>query len=57
VQRRARRRPAGAGREQRDWHGCSLRSLLDGLRLVEVPAVAGEARDVDVPDDLPQEAR
>jgi CTP:molybdopterin cytidylyltransferase MocA len=39
------------------WHGCSLRSLLDGLRLVEVPAVAGEARDVDVPDDLPQEAR
>ena len=39
------------------WHGCSLRSLLDGLRLVEVPAVAGEAHDIDVPDDLPQEAR
>jgi len=38
------------------WHDCSLRSLLDGLRLVEVRAVAGEAHDVDVPDDLPQEA-
>lgn len=48
-------RERAASRE--DWHGCSLRSLLDGLRLVEVPAVAGEAHDIDVPDDLPQEAR
>lgn len=43
---------------RRDWHGHPLHALLAGLRLAEVPALAAEAHDVDVPHDLdPQEAR
>lgn len=37
----------------RDWTGASMRTLLAGLSLVEVPAIGDEARDVDVPSDLP----
>jgi molybdopterin-guanine dinucleotide biosynthesis protein A len=38
--------------ERHDWHGCSLHSLLGGLRLAEVSARAAEAHDVDFPHDL-----
>jgi molybdopterin-guanine dinucleotide biosynthesis protein A len=41
-----------------DWHGAPLRALLAGLALAEVPALAAEAHDVDIPRDLdPQETR
>ena len=33
-------------------HGLSMRQLLDGLRLVEVPAVGDETRDLDTWDDV-----
>lgn len=33
-------------------HGLSMRRLVQGLALAEVPAVAGEARDVDTWSDL-----
>jgi molybdopterin-guanine dinucleotide biosynthesis protein A len=33
-------------------HGLSMRALLAGLDLVEVPALAGESRDVDTWEDL-----
>jgi molybdopterin-guanine dinucleotide biosynthesis protein A len=33
-------------------HGLSMRSLVSGLRLAEVPALAWEARDVDTWEDL-----
>lgn len=48
----------GRAARQADWHGCSVHSLLAGLRLAEVAARAGEAHDVDFPHDLdePQEA-
>lgn len=36
----------------RDWHGASMRSLLDGLTLVEVAAVGSETLDLDEPDDV-----
>jgi molybdopterin-guanine dinucleotide biosynthesis protein A len=39
---------AGAGRE----HGLPMRRLVEPLRLVEVPAVGDEARDVDTWADL-----
>ena len=35
-----------------EQHGLPMRRLVDDLRLVEVPAVAGETRDVDTWDDL-----
>lgn len=35
-------------------HGIAVRRLLAGLRLVEVPAVGAEARDVDTWEDLLQ---
>ena len=37
---------------RRDEHGLAVRRLLGPLRLVEVPAVGGEARDVDTWEDL-----
>lgn len=37
----------------RSWSGASMRTLLAGLCLVDVPAIGDEARDVDVPSDLP----
>jgi molybdopterin-guanine dinucleotide biosynthesis protein A len=43
-----RARPADRAAE----HGLPVRRLLDPLRLVEVPARSGEARDVDTWDDL-----
>lgn len=41
-------RPADRAAE----HGLPVRRLLDGLRLVEVPSVGDEARDIDTPEDL-----
>jgi hypothetical protein len=41
-------RPAAPGRE----HGLPMRRLVAGMRLVEVPAVGDEARDVDTWADL-----
>ncbi|CAN5151097.1 MAG: molybdenum cofactor guanylyltransferase [Nocardioidaceae bacterium] len=38
---------------QRDWTDASMRTLLAGLSLVEVPARGHEAHDVDAPSDLP----
>ena len=35
-----------------DQHGLSMRRLVADLRLAEVPALPGEARDVDTWDDL-----
>ena len=35
-----------------EQHGLPMRSLVDGLRLAEVPALAWEARDVDTWADL-----
>jgi molybdopterin-guanine dinucleotide biosynthesis protein A len=35
-----------------DQHGLPVRRLVDDLRLTEVPALAGETRDVDTWDDL-----
>lgn len=35
-----------------DEHGMSIRRLVRGLRLVPVPEVSGEARDVDTWEDL-----
>jgi CTP:molybdopterin cytidylyltransferase MocA len=35
-----------------DPRGASMRSVLESLAAVEVGALAGEARDVDTPDDL-----
>ncbi|WP_370288909.1 molybdenum cofactor guanylyltransferase [Nocardioides sp.] len=35
-----------------DQHGMSVRALLDGLDLAEVPAVGREARDIDTWADL-----
>jgi len=35
-----------------EQHGLPMRRLVDELRLVEVPALAGETRDVDTWDDL-----
>ena len=35
-----------------EQHGLPMRRLVDDLRLAEVPALAGEARDVDTWDDL-----
>ena len=35
-----------------EQHGMSMRSLVSGLRLAEVPALSWEARDVDTWDDL-----
>jgi molybdopterin-guanine dinucleotide biosynthesis protein A len=35
-----------------DEHGLSMRRLVGGLRLVEVPGVGDEARDVDTWEDL-----
>lgn len=35
-----------------DPHGASMRSVLDPLDPVRVPALPGEARDVDTPADL-----
>lgn len=37
---------------QRDWRGAAMWSLLDGLVLVEVPAVGSETLDLDEPDDV-----
>ncbi len=41
-----------AAPEAGDQHGLAVRRLVGGLRLVEVPAVDDEARDVDTWDDL-----
>lgn len=41
-----------AARPAAGAHNLSLRSLVGGLGLVEVPAVGNEARDVDTPADL-----
>jgi molybdopterin-guanine dinucleotide biosynthesis protein A len=35
-----------------EQHGLPMRRLVDELRLVEVPALAGETRDIDTWDDL-----
>jgi molybdopterin-guanine dinucleotide biosynthesis protein A len=35
-----------------DQHGLSVRKLIEGLRLSEVPALGDEAQDVDTWDDL-----
>ena len=35
-----------------EQHGLPMRRLVDDLRLAEVPALAGETRDVDTWDDL-----
>jgi molybdopterin-guanine dinucleotide biosynthesis protein A len=35
-----------------EQHGLAMRSLVSGLRLADVPALAWEARDVDTWDDL-----
>ena len=35
-----------------EQHGLPMKRLVDGLRLVEVSALAGESRDVDTWDDL-----
>jgi molybdopterin-guanine dinucleotide biosynthesis protein A len=35
-----------------EQHGLPVRRLVDGLRLAEVPALGGEAQDVDTWDDL-----
>ena len=43
-----RARPTGPGR----GHGLPMRRLVAGMRLVEVPAVGDEARDVDTSADL-----
>ena len=40
-----------------EQHGLPMRSLVAGLRLAEVPALAWEARDVDTWDDLHRAAR
>ncbi|MFY0408152.1 molybdenum cofactor guanylyltransferase [Solicola sp. PLA-1-18] len=37
------------------WAGGSMRSLLAPLRVVLVPAVGDEARDVDEPQDVPSQ--
>jgi hypothetical protein len=34
------------------WHGLSVRRLMMPLRIVGIPAVADEARDVDTWGDL-----
>ena len=39
-------------REREQEHGLPVRTLLGGLRLAEVPALADEARDVDTWEDL-----
>jgi hypothetical protein len=41
-------RPTGPGL----GHGLPMRRLVAGMRLVEVPAVGDEARDVDTSADL-----
>ena len=38
--------------EGRSWHGAPMWLLLEGLRLVEVPAVAHETLDLDEPADV-----
>lgn len=38
--------------DRSDEHGLSVRALVRGLRLAEVPVVGDEARDVDTWDDL-----
>jgi len=35
-----------------DWHGRSVRDLLDGMRVHDVPIVPGELDDIDTPEDL-----
>ena len=35
-----------------EQHGLPMRRLVDELRLAEVPALAGETRDIDTWDDL-----
>lgn len=42
----------GASRPRGTANGLSMRSLIAGLRLVEVPAIGGEAQDVDTWADL-----
>lgn len=37
---------------ERDWRGAAMWSLLDGLTLVEVPAIGPEALDLDEPEDV-----
>jgi molybdopterin-guanine dinucleotide biosynthesis protein A len=37
---------------QEEQHGLSVKRLVGGLRLAEVPALAGEAADIDTWDDL-----
>jgi molybdopterin-guanine dinucleotide biosynthesis protein A len=48
------RREALAGAlDRRDtWHGASVRDLIAGLPVVEIPGSAGESDDIDTPDDL-----
>lgn len=43
---------AAALARRAEWHGISLRELLDPLIGVEVAATATEARDIDTADDL-----
>ena len=43
---------AARPRDPGQRHGLSVRRLIDGLRLVEVPTVGDEARDVDTWDDV-----
>jgi molybdopterin-guanine dinucleotide biosynthesis protein A len=37
---------------RRSWHNISVRELLSGLPVIEVPAAGGETDDIDTPDDL-----
>lgn len=37
----------------RDWTNASMRTLLGGVTLTEIPALGREAQDVDSPVDLP----
>jgi molybdopterin-guanine dinucleotide biosynthesis protein A len=43
---------AAAPTSPEDWHGLPVHRLLDPLRLVKVPSVAGETRDVDTWADV-----
>jgi molybdopterin-guanine dinucleotide biosynthesis protein A len=43
---------AARPRDRQQEHGLSVRRLVEPLRLVEVPTVGDEARDVDTWDDV-----
>jgi molybdopterin-guanine dinucleotide biosynthesis protein A len=43
---------AAAPTSPEQWHGLPVHRLLDPLRLVKVPSVPGETRDVDTWEDL-----